>query len=243
MTREEKQQKEFEKTKATRLKDSEGKISMKVDIGGGEGSPNIFVDYPSNSHKSKKKAKGNPKKEVKKVTKGKVVKKKKSLSKKFAETFLDAEDIESVATYAIHDVIVPAIKNMFADTINNTMDMLLFGKIRGGRSRAKGRPYVSYGSYYSREREERSISKLSRTRHNFDEIVLEDRGEAEEVLNHLVDLIDDYGMASVADLYDLVGITSAFTDNKYGWDNLSTARILPVRGGYVISLPRTILLE
>lgn len=203
-------------------------------------------DFPSNSHKTK--TKEEPKKKVvKKVTKGKVVRKKKSLGKKFAETFLGADDVESVAQYVIYDVVVPAVKNMFADTVSNSVEMLLFGKTRGSRTRRdKGKSYVSYGSYYDRERSRgsnRTLSNSSRNRHDFDDIILEDRGEAEEVLSFLVDLIDEYGMASVGDLYDLVDISKSYTDNKYGWDNLSMARIEPVRGGYVIRLPRTILLD
>ena len=90
--------------------------------------------------------------------------------------------------------------------------------------------YRKPGDIYER----REPSLRNRSRHNFDDIILDSRGEAEEVLSHLVDLVDDYGMASVADLYDLVGITSNFTDNKYGWTNLSSASVSRVRDGYLI---------
>ena len=72
---------------------------------------------------------------------------------------------------------------------------------------------------------------------NFDDIILETRWEAEEVLSHMIDLIENYGVASVADLYELVGITGSFTDNKYGWTNLSSATVSRVRDGYLINLP------
>ena len=76
-----------------------------------------------------------------------------------------------------------------------------------------------------------------RARLNFDDIILESRGEAEEVLSHLLELVENYGVASVADLYELVGITGSFTDNKYGWTNLSTASVSRVRDGYLLNLP------
>lgn len=220
---------------------SDKKVDIKVDRGG-YGTEIIQMDFPSNSHKSKGGTK-KPEKKVEKITSGKVVKQKKSLGKKFAETFL-GENIESVSSYIIYDVIIPAAKNMIFDTVNNGFEMLLFGQIRGSRTRRdRGRSYVSYSSYYKDRDRDRQISLRNRARHNFDDIILESRGEAEEVLSHLVELIDVYGMASVADLYDLVGVTSNFTDNRYGWDNLSSARVVPVRGGYLLELPRPIVLD
>lgn len=221
---------------------SDKKVDIKVDRGG-YGTEIIKMDFPSNSHKSKEKMIKKPEKKVEKITSGKVIKQKKSLGRKFAETFL-GENIESVSSYIIYDVIIPAAKNMIFDTVNNGIEMLLFGQIRGSRTRRdRGRSYVSYSSYYKDRDRDRQISLRNRARHNFDDIILESRGEAEEVLSHLVELIDVYGMASVADLYDLVGVTSNFTDNRYGWDNLSSARVVPVRGGYLLELPRPIVLD
>ena len=45
---------------------------------------------------------------------------------------------------------------------------------------------------------------------------------------------------SVADLYGLVGIDSEYTDNKYGWTNLSSASIKATRDGYILDLPRPV---
>lgn len=222
---------------------SDKKEKMKVDRGG-YGTEIIQMDFPSNSHKKKEETK-KPEKKVEKVTSGKVVKQKKTLGKKFTETFL-GDNIESVSSYIIYDVIIPAAKNMISDTVSNGIEMLLFGQTRGSRTRRdRGKSYVSYSNYYKdRDRDrDRQVSQRNRARHNFDDIILESRGEAEEVLSHLVDLTEDYGMASVADLYDLVGVTSNFTDNKYGWDNLSSGRVVPVRGGYLLELPRPIVLD
>ena len=52
------------------------------------------------------------------------------------------------------------------------------------------------------------------------------------------EIIDMYGRVSVADLYDLVGITGNYTDNNYGWTNLASAEPIRVRDGYVIKLPK-----
>ena len=57
------------------------------------------------------------------------------------------------------------------------------------------------------------------------------------------ELIEHYGIVSVADLYDLVGITGSYTDNKYGWTDIRTAQVVRVRDGYKIKLPRAIPLD
>ena len=54
------------------------------------------------------------------------------------------------------------------------------------------------------------------------------------------ELIDTYGIVSVADLFDLVGITGNYTDNKYGWKNISNAKAIRVWDGYILSLPKAI---
>jgi len=217
-------------------------------------------NFPSNS----KMTRNEPEKEkceerkVEKVVTGLVKKQKRSFSKKLAETFLE-DNTTSVGNYIFHDVLIPAAKSMICDMVGwgGFAEILLFGEKRGRNTRRDGnRSFTSYGSYYGgqsnrdsgrdrdtrdsgRDRGSRDISKQGRARHDFDEIVLDNRGEAEEVLSQLVDLTIDYGMASVADLYSLVGITGNFADDKYGWYELRTANVSRVRGGYLINLPRT----
>lgn len=211
-------------------------------------------DFPSNSNRNRERAKETEgeetpkKKEVKPVVKGKVVRKKKSLGKKISEAFL-GDDTRSVGDYLIQDILVPALKGTLSDLVGGGIDMWLFGERRnrggygGGRN---NRSYTSYGAYYGREKDDRrresdrrDLPKDARARHDFDVIVLETKGEAEDVLSHLVDLITDYGMASVADYYDLLNIDSSPVDQNWGWTNLRDAYSERVRDGYIIRLPQT----
>lgn len=224
---------------------------------GASGVEKKKVNYPANSHKAKSSITDSSVSEVraeKKVTKvitGGVVTKKKTFGKKMSELFL-SDDVDSVAGYILHDVLIPAAKSTFSDMVNGGLDMMLFGETKGSRTRRdKGKSYVSYNGYYgktsynhdSRDRNRLAETSKRRARHNFDDIILETRGEAEEVLSNLVDLTVDYGMASVADLYALVDLESNFTDDKYGWVDLSGAVVTRVRTGYMIDLPRTIALD
>ena len=52
------------------------------------------------------------------------------------------------------------------------------------------------------------------------------------------EIMEEYGIVRVADLYDLVGITGDYTDNKYGWTNIRSAEVVRVRDGYKIKMPR-----
>lgn len=221
------------------MKDSKREV-LKVDMGA-DGSKSIKVEFPSNSRKDKEEK--NETKKVQKVVKGKVLKKKKSLGKKFMQTFV-GEDIDNVWEYLVHDVLVPAAKSTVSDMVQGGIEMLLFGERKGSRTtRDKGRSYVSYNNYGSRDRDrdrdrDRERSSRNRSKHSFDDIVLSSRGEAEEVLSHLVDLTIDYGQATIADLYDLVGITQEYTDRKYGWTDLGGASVSREREGYVLNLPK-----
>ena len=74
-------------------------------------------------------------------------------------------------------------------------------------------------------------------------IILESRGEAEDVLERMDELIATYQVVSVADFYDLVGVSGNYTDNKYGWTDIRNASVIHVRDGYMIKLPKALPLN
>ena len=63
------------------------------------------------------------------------------------------------------------------------------------------------------------------------------RAEAEEVIDRLFELVSIYESATVADLYELVGLSSTHTDHKWGWTDLMGAGVSRIRGGYLLDLP------
>ena len=73
--------------------------------------------------------------------------------------------------------------------------------------------------------------------------MFESRGEAEEVLTRMDELLSTYGVVSIADLYDLAGLTCPYTANNYGWTDIHTAQIVRIRDGYVINMPRVMPLD
>lgn len=201
------------------------------------------MDYAPNSHKSKEEkalTEVPERKKLEKVVTGKVKTKKRNEISKLGEIFI-AEDARNVKSYILMEVLVPAVKKAISDIVTNGIDMLLFGE--GGRTRrTSSASTVSYRNYYDQKditRRDYSSARVgTRTGYSYDDIILETRGEAEEVLARMDELIETYGIVSVADMYDLVGKTCNYTDNKYGWTNILNAEPIHVRDGYMLKMPK-----
>lgn len=196
-------------------------------------------NYAPNSRrfKEQQKTESEERKKVEKVVTGKVKTKKKGELHKLTDVFI-SEDATNVKSYIIMDVLVPAVKKAISDIVRDGIDMLLYGDTRkSGRSSSAS--YVSYRDYSNRDRrDDRRRESRTRSGYSYDDIILETRGEAEEVLTRMDELLDTYGMVSVADLYDLVGKTCNYTDNKYGWTNIRNSEPIRCRDGYMLKLPK-----
>lgn len=196
-------------------------------------------NYKSNSHKSRERQNElMPEKNVEKVISGSARSRKKSGIQKITNVFVP-EDVEDVKSYIFEDIVVPAVKDIILDAVK-----AFLGVNGGSRGKSSTTSRVPYRKYYD-ERDRRDYTSTARTRagYDFDDIVIENRGEAEDVLSRMDELIATYGLVSVADLYDLVGITGNYTDNKYGWTDIRGASVIRVRDGYMIKLPRALPLN
>lgn len=194
-------------------------------------------DFPSNTNKEKR---------VEKVIKNKPVQRRYSFLRTVLRSFI-AEDVEDIRSYILLDVVIPAIKDTILDAATGGLDRLFYGESRTRRRRSSlvnNRPsnYTVY-STKNRDVEKRNVSPRARATHDFREIVLEERSEAETVIDRLSDLIEDYEIATVADLYALVDISASYTDDKWGWSSPEGFRIRHVRGGYLLDLPRPMPVE
>ena len=201
-------------------------------------------NYPANSRKSREEQKQLPQKKnrVEKVVTGQARTKKKSEVRKLADNFL-AEDMSSIKNYAITDVLIPSVKKAIKDIVSNGIDMLLYGG--SGDRRDSRADRVSYRKYSDKGDDYRRYSENRNRSFYFDsDVIVDTRGEAEEILRRMDDLIATYGMASVADLFDLAGLSCEYTDNKYGWTSIRTAEVIRARdGGYAIKMPRAMPID
>lgn len=201
--------------------------------------------FPPNSDASKR---PQPEKRVEQITKGNVVRKKKGLGRQFKEDFLGG-DLKTAWTYMVIDVALPAARDMIYESASAWFQKLIFGDglRRRGATTPQAGPmgYVQYNrmSQQSQTGPQRAISRAGRSQHNFDEIVLDSRVEAEQVLERMSDVLDKFDVVTVADLYELVGINAAHTDGKWGWSNLTGAGVRHIREGYLLDLPEPLPLN
>jgi hypothetical protein len=205
--------------------------------------------FPSNSHKATGPStpKEKEEKKIEKVVTGEVIKKPKSLGRKFKELIV-GDGSKGALNYVFGDVLIPALKNMFVDAVSKGAERAVYGdSVSSRRSRMDyGRPRIQYNSPIDRrEPRGRSVSlpdqpphRVGGRRYDAGEIILVSREEAELVLERLADILDKYDVATVADLHDLVGLPTAHVDNKWGWFSLGYASVRQIRDGYILDLPQ-----
>lgn len=199
------------------------------------------IKYPDNSYKARERQKEQvEQKRVAKVASGKT--KKKSEVRKLADVFI-AEDVADVKTYIFTDVLVPAIVDAVEDIVVKGIRMILRGETEPHRKSAGG--FVDYRRVSTRDRrDDRRDSKTPTRRFDFDDIVFGSRGEAEAVRDQMEAVIDQYGVVTVADLYDMADLTAPpYTSHKYGWTSIRYAEVTRVREGYIIKLPRAMPID
>ena len=198
-------------------------------------------EYPNNSNKYKEFSEEKNKKNIEPIQlSGPVKRKKEGSFKRFVTSFI-SDDVDSTIGDIVPNVVVPGVQKLVYNTVNYFMELIFPGVTSNKRSSSDSSSRISYRSYYDRTNEQApsapSIVK------GYDDIVLSTKGEAEEILDKLTEILSYYKIVSVADYYELLGIKHDYTLNDYGWDNLSSATIVHTRDGYMVKLPKVIPLK
>lgn len=169
-------------------------------------------------------------------------------SKKLAEAFL-AEDVANAKSYIFWDVLVPNVRDVFVNTLHSMIDST-FGTRTGG---SYGRTVVGANrTNYSKITSIPTTSSRVRTdertynTYTFDDILFDDAGTPNLILDELNEIIDEYGMCSVNDYFETVRsyirnirIDSNPQDTVYGWTSLRAAKVERAgRGQHYINFPR-----
>lgn len=214
------------------------------------------IDFEPNNRynivENKKKDEKSERREVKSVGNGR--KKKKSVMKRLTANFEDMEKV-SLKEKIVDDALVPGIKELLSDmvggllatisdTVEDALDITLWGEKRGkkGKKGKKNGSKVSYSSYYD-DKNDRKSSKKGKKKYDIDEVWFDTRKEADEALSELIEMTEDYEAATVADLYATAGEEYDFTDEKWGWKDLSAAYVSRGREGFMINLPKPEVLD
>lgn len=181
-------------------------------------------------------------KEVKKVVVGEVKQHKTPFFKRVKAT-LFSNDFSGIAHYISSEVLIPAFKNMAVDTVTKGIERAMFGDAPSRRQQQGTRysynnPLNTTSRPYSGNRQQPSQPPRGR-RHTVGNIVLTSKTDAERVLETLSEIVEKYDVASVADLYDLLGYPTTYIDNNWGWHELVFANIHQTRAGFLLDLPPT----
>lgn len=199
--------------------------------------------FPSNSRMKEE----SPKKDrLEKVVSGEITIKKESIGKRIAKLFI-AEDIQDVRRYVIQDILIPGAKTAML----SALEMLFFARTSGyysgrpfdyNRASQKQAPRYSYSSSPVRQSSGPIYAEPS-TSSSIKPIYFRSRKDAQVVYAAMLEQVERYGEVTVMQYYDLCGTDSNFSDDKWGWRDISRVRILPSRAGYILDLGSPAYLE
>ena len=174
--------------------------------------------------------------------------------------FFGEDGFRGIADHLVHEVFIPSIQNTIADVATNAIQRAIFGDNYDYRRRSandywygsrryidnrlssssRGRGYTDYNKQYDKPRSRKSENLSNSVRM----IEFDTANDANDVLAVMIDNVEQYGLVTVADFYELsdvktgANVSSKFTDHQFGWTNLDDVRILPfLGGGFYISFP------
>lgn len=187
-----------------------------------------------------------PKKEIKAVVSG-AVKVDRPATRRFFD-FLFAESPKTLGKKIGKEIVVPRLKASFEEAATGFLSGMLWGGgnrppsnvVQGTVLRANGIAYnqMSQPNMMTQARQ----ATVNQSSGNYTDLVLPTQQFAEILLGNMYELLNNYRVVAVADLYELAGITPAPSDNAYGWTTLDGARISKVREGFLLELPRPSLI-
>lgn len=178
--------------------------------------------------------------------------------------FFGDDGLRGVTDHLVRDIFIQSIQTTISDVATNTINTLsdvaitsikraIFGESYDDRRRnsndywygsrryvdnrmssSRGRGYVDYS-----RQSEKALHRKSENLSNVVRVIeFDSANDANEVLSYMIDSVEQYGLVTVADFYELSDVASKFTDHQFGWTNLDGVRVVPIRGGgFYISFP------
>lgn len=147
-----------------------------------------------------------------------------------------SEDFYFIKEWLLFDLLIPGIKN----TILDMLSMMFFGETsersKTNRKNPIRRDYRSEFDKGRSSRRRREEYDEDDDKIEYDNIILKRRSDAEDIIREMRKLIRDDGACTIADLLDMVGEDSKFTDNDWGWDDKEDFGIRQVRNGFLIDV-------
>ncbi len=210
--------------------------------------------YPSNSNVSKQVAPlpelPEDDKGITSLVDGEATLRKPSMGRRLRRSFIGG-DANTVTEHIIWNLLIPAAKDTVADMGATFIDMMIFGQRRTPRGIPSGHATPNQGNgnnsrfnyggitsgsplilgQHSAPQEEYSAPVIP------NQIVVNNKHEADAIVAKMQELIERYTAVSVADVYRMVNRTPNYMDDKWGWQSLEGTRLKRDRGGVLLDLP------
>lgn len=162
------------------------------------------------------------------------------------------DTISDVSKSVWRDLIKPGLKNLLYSVLDNATKMTIYGK--SSNTPYTGSPYGT-GTYVPYNRFSNAgigsnigygataaANAYRPARFDYDKVYFNTRMDAEAVFSKLAGAIQQFGIVSVGDFYDIIDMPVPYTAHSYGWSDLSTAMIVNTPEGWCIKFPKTIVL-
>lgn len=190
------------------------------------------------------------------LTKGEVVEK--SNFQKAIGLFF-ADDAEMVSESIVDDFIKPRMKSFakesvmqfkrfLVDSLTGCIQMLVYGK--AAQKNTTTTTFRTGGTNYTAFFEGTPVSTSTVTlttpttqltsEYGVVAVRIDTYGNAQSVLGEMIGLLKRYSHVTVADYYQLVGVTPKKTDWNYGWFDLDDVNIVAYAGGWLLQFPKPV---
>lgn len=163
----------------------------------------------------------------------------------------------SVVKYVFKNVFVPTIKKLVVDAVTNAVNVWLYGadtttkKTTNSRYSWGGTSNIINYNEVSKNPQPKPVEKVRLSVFDYENVEFKTRGIAELVLTEMCEILDQYPLVTVADFLDICtseyqkdvqvfGVRSSEpTDHNYGWNDLSSAKVVPTwNGTFAIKFPK-----
>lgn len=172
----------------------------------------------------------------------KATKMKKPIFTRVGEALFGEGGIRNVFIYIGKEVVLPAVQNIIVDGVTSGINMAVFGESK----RTKG-PYSGPVRYNDRFNSRAApvqngngyISNI-KAANRVNDYVIEKYEDTEEILSRLGEHSKEYGVVSIAEYYDMIGVETTYVDYEYGWtdEDIMKSTIRRVTNGWFIDFPR-----
>ena len=162
------------------------------------------------------------------------------------------KNFSEMKTAIVNEVIVPRTMDWLHEIGINILDDLFKTNFSGSsrRSTFGSRSNYPYDKSYrgssigSSNRERKERSRWESDIRAWEQVSFDTRSDAERVISSMIGTIREYQTVSIADLFSFSGVDASWTDNKYGWANLDSARAVRGKDGrYYLDLPEPLPID